>query len=310
MKYISDIWPLILRAHRAAMEAIAEPYRSEFDRLNHRFQTGDPAIVGHFVYLVENFDPACLSVETYQRRDPFDHFRVVANFLEKMADLGWLEPVNENNYLITSRGHEIRDLRWRILNPLLANQAPLPPAEMDYLLATLAHIVAMTADAPGPPEKWSLKTRLRQGLKPPPGSSPLHWFIHYRMDLGTYRDDAHLATWRDVHRMTPLAWEMLTMLWSGQADSAETLTLVLGRRGFTAAEQTAALDDLEQRGWIRQCEDGKHQLTEESQKARDTAEALTNEYFYAPWSISNEHETERLRYLLRVIAKEPLGKQI
>jgi hypothetical protein len=182
--------------------------------------------------------------------------------------------------------------------PLLAKHAPFAPAEMDYLLAMLAHIVATTAAAPGPPDKWSLKTRLRRGLKPPPGSSPLYWFIHYRMDLGAYRDDAHLATWRGVHGVTPLAWEITGALWSGQADSPETLTQVLGRRGFTAAEQTAALADLEQRGWIRQGEDGRYRLTEEGQQVRDAAEALTNEYFYTPWSILNEHEAEHLRHPL------------
>jgi hypothetical protein len=280
------------------MDAVAKPYRAEFDRLEHRFQTGNPAVAGHFVYLVENFDPNAVSVESYQRRDPYDHPQIVADFLVKAAERGWLEAVDENNYRITGRGYEIRDLRWRILNPLLANQAPLAPAEMDYLLAALAHIVAMTAAAPGSPDKRSLKTRLRRGLKSPPGSSPLYWFIHYRMDLGAYRDDAHLATWRGVHHIEPLAWEMITMLWSEQADSLRTLAEALGRRGFSAAEQTTALDDLERLGWVSQGENGRFTLMEEGKGVRDAAEALTNEYFYASWLELRAHEFERLRDVL------------
>jgi hypothetical protein len=145
MRHISDIWSLILRAHQAVVEAIAEPYRAEFDRLNHRFQTGNPAVAGHFVYLVENFDPACLSVETYQRRDPFDHPQVVGNFLEQAAERGWLKLTGDKIYHITDHGHDIRNLRWRVINPLLANLEPLPPADMDYLLAQLQHIVVTTA---------------------------------------------------------------------------------------------------------------------------------------------------------------------
>jgi hypothetical protein len=127
------------------------------------------------------------------------------------------------------------------------------------------------------------------------------------MDLGAYRDDAHLATWHGVHHVMPLSWETISMLWSGQADSLETLTQVLGRRGFTAAEQTAALDDLEQRSWVRESKDGQYQLMEAGRRVRDAAEALTDEYFYGPWSISNEHDTERLRHLLAVLAKAVIG---
>lgn len=302
MEHLSNLWSLILNAHQTAVQAIAQPYRAEFERLRGRFQTDNPAIVGHFVYLVENFDPNHFSVEAYQRRDPFDHPQVVADFLKQAADLRWLEPTGDDVYRITDQGHAIRNLRWRISNPLFADQTPLPAADMEYLLAKLQHFVVATAASPRPPNKWSLKTRLRHSLQPPPGSAPLYWFVHYRMDLGAYRDDAHLATWRDVHQTTPLAWEMLTLLWSDQADSAETLAQQLGRRGFPPADHTAALTDLQQRGWITQEGDGRCQLTAEGQSVRDTAETLTNTYFCSPWAISNKHESQRLRHALTALS--------
>lgn len=154
------------------------------------------------------------------------------------------------------------------------------------------------ATARKPPEQWAIKTRLKHALQPLPGSAPLLWFIHYRMDLGAYRDDAHLAAWRSVHQITPLAWEMLGMVWAGQADSAETLAQQLDRRRYSSADHTAALNDLQKRGWIVLEENGRYRLTDEGQNIREAAETLTDTYFYNPWAILGEQKLGRLRDML------------
>lgn len=302
MNNLNELWPLVLQAHQAILQPITPKYRSEFHRLRHRFQTDDPGLVGHFIYLIENFDPYHLSVEAYQRRDPFDHPQVVAGFLRQAAELGWLTANDDGSYSITEQGQAIRQLRWRIINPLLAKQRPLPTADMEYLLAKLQHIVQAIATAPKPPDQWAIRTRRNHGLRPLSGSAPLLWFAHYRMDLGAYRDDAHLAAWRSVHQITPLAWEMLGMLWTEQADSAKTLAQQLGRRGFPPADHTAAITDLKQRGWIVLEDNGRCRLTDEGQKIREAAEFRTNSYFYAPWTTANDREILYLYNLLAQLA--------
>jgi hypothetical protein len=298
MQPLTDLWPLILQAHQTAVQSIAQAYRAEFERLRGRFQTDDPGVAGRFVYLVENFNPQRLSAADYQRRDPFDHPEVVSGWLEDAAARGWLDPNGDGSYRMTGEGHAIRDLRWRIVNPLLARQNLLPPAGMEQLLAQLGHVVEATAAARQPRHPWAFQTRRRYGLQLPPGSAPLLWLIHYRMDLGAFRDDVHLAAWRELHQVSPLAWEMITLLWSGQADSTEGLAQSLGRRGFAPADHAAALDDLQQRGWISQGKEGRWQMTDEGQQVRDAAEARTNEWFYAPWAIVSNGEAERCRRLL------------
>jgi hypothetical protein len=76
---------------------------------------------------------------------------------------------------------------------LLAGLQPLPAAELDQLLSLLKRVVEAAVETPEPPRKWATMMRKMYGLKPPAGSCRLWWFIKYCMDLGAYRDDAHLA---------------------------------------------------------------------------------------------------------------------
>ncbi len=69
----------------------------------------------------------------------------------------------------------------------------------------------------------------------------------------------------------------------------------------------ADLLGLANQGWVRE-EAGTYQVTEAGKKIRDEAEALTDKYFFAPWSSLNESELEELASLASQLRDKLKGK--
>jgi len=300
----TDLWPLILQAQDSIFQAIAASTQAKLGEWIRLIQVPKPKYVFHFIYIVENFNPYHLSVSDYQRRDPFDNPQLVADNFAQFAALGFVQPINTEVYQITEKGYDIRQQRWQILNEILAEVNLLATADLQHLLALLQQVVEATAVVPEPPPKWAMTIRQEHGLKLIENSHPLFRFINYRMDLGAYRDDAHLATWRNAFTISPSAWEAFSHIWSGQANTLDLLLQQLSRRGYPQSTYTTALQDLQQRDWV--IKDGNsYRLTEAGQNIRQTAEQQTNDSFYKPWSILNHDEIEKLYTLLKQLTQDP-----
>lgn len=299
--HLTDLWPLIVQAHIHVFQAITPAAEAKLGELVRAVQAPQPRHLFHFIYIVENYNPHHLSVEAYQRRDPFDNPELVAADFAQFVALGFIEPKGPDTFQITDKGHEVRQQRWQILNELLTEVNLMAAADLQQLLTLLKRVVAATAVAPEPPAKWAMTTRWQHGLKLPQNSHPLFHFNNYRMDLGAYRDDAHLATWRDPFTIRPPAWETFSLLWAGQAHTLDDLFLQMTRRGYPQSTYTKALQDLQQRKWIIK-EGGIYRLTEIGQTIRETAERQTNTYFFMPWFTLNPKEIEELRSLLKQLA--------
>ena len=149
---------------------------------------------------------------------------------------------------------------------------------------------------------WAFQTRQWRGLKPPIDElAQLAQLIELRMDLGAYRDDAHLAAWREPYDISPHAWEVMTRIWQGQTGTLETLSNLVASRGFSPTETAVALEDLIKLGWLVQA-DENYQLTEEGISVRQTAEQQTNHIFFTPWSVLNSGELESIKQTIEAIS--------
>ncbi|HJZ46612.1 MAG TPA: hypothetical protein VKE41_05580, partial [Roseiflexaceae bacterium] len=118
----------------------------------------------------------------------------------------------------------------------------------------------------------------------------------YLTDLVRFRDDAHIAAWRP-YEIDGLAWEALTLIWRGEAYSAETLAKRLERRAQPVQAYVLAIHELVERSWIAQYSE-TYRVTDRGAALRQQAESMTERYFYAPWSCLSDAEIGELRGLL------------
>jgi predicted transcriptional regulator len=198
----------------------------------------------------------------------------------------------------------VRRQRWQILNAALAEMELLPEVELAQLNSLLARVVAETAVFAAKSSAWAFQTRQQHGLKPPIAPlAPLAQFIEWRMDLGAFRDDAHLATWRKQYDTSPHDWEVMARIWQDQAKTPAGVSDDLARRGFSKLETAVSLDKLINLGWLTQEHDA-YRMTEEGNWVRQTAEQQTNNIFYGPWSTLTPSELKAVQQLLKTVSSK------
>lgn len=293
----TNLWPQILAAHGTIGQSLPPATREAVQELLFSYGVG-PKYIFHFVYVVENYEATALSTAHYQKRDPFDHPDSVDEFWAGCRAAGFLQPNDEGTLKITEKGEAVRHQRWQILNEGLATLTLLPDAELDQINALMARVVEETAVSTTRSSAWALHTRRQAGLRPRVAPlASLAQFIELRMDLGAYRDDAHLAAWREPYPISPHAWEILGTIWQSETATLSSLTAALGRRGFSETETAVALKELIRLEWLEQKQEN-YRLTELGRTVRHEAEQNTNLIFYSPWSILTAAELETLESAL------------
>jgi len=118
-------------------------------------------------------------------------------------------------------------------------------------------------------------------------------------DLHAFRDDAHISAWMPSG-VNGHAWEVLSFVWNGEADTVEKLVERLPYRNYTAEEYTQTLNDLTTRGWVEPGDNG-YKITDAGKKIREDAEAATNANFFDPWQVLSDDEFARLGELLNAL---------
>ena len=121
----------------------------------------------------------------------------------------------------------------------------------------------------------------------------------YLMDLFAYRDDLHLSASRQYFNDAGIVWMVLGVLWKGDAVNAVQMDEKLAFRGDDVDEYEIAIQAAMELGWVEQGNrPDAFRLTEQGKQLREQAEQDTNEYFYAPWSVLTQDETNELHELL------------
>ena len=198
---------------------------------------------------------------------PYGSVRVLEARFALAVKHGILIASSENEYHATEKG---MDWRKQLIHAATESVAHLQPI--------------LTADL----QKF-------KNNHPHDGELMLRIFIHYFGTLDKYRGNAHLATWKH-YNIEGNRWEVLTYVWRGEINTLEKLCNELSFRGITRDEYAEILQELVERGWVKETS-GEYQLTAEGKRIREEAEALTDKYFFAPWSCLSESELEELSSL-------------
>jgi hypothetical protein len=237
------------------------------------------------------FAPEAVSNELFQVRVPYQDY---TQRLEECVEKGVMQPAGEGQFRLTDQGREAAQRVILAAYARMGTLNPLPELDLLYLATLLQRLVYASLDAPQPPGKWSINHSRRFD---PGEKAPLLIKIdQYLSDLAAYRDDAHLEAWGSLDFDGP-AWEALTIIWRGEADTLQALHRKLARRGFPLEVYESAIDHLKARGLLRERQ-GSLQLTSAGQEIRQAVERDTDQYFYAPWSCLDDGETQALGDLL------------
>ncbi|MFN8372730.1 MAG: hypothetical protein U0694_07615 [Anaerolineae bacterium] len=253
-----------------------------------------PHVIGEFIYMCENYNVRAMSAEHYLRRNCYYLPAIMQQMIEDIAACGLFAPAGmPATYSITPKGERFFARADELLQPRWS----LPPAESETLtqvITLLRPVVKATLDGNLPCETWAVQTRAQYGSKVAPTALPFQQLNELIFDLWAYRDDSHLAAWRVPYPdISPQAWEALSVLWEGKANTPAATAEALKDHGFSADDYAVALQTLLARGWVTE-DEAIYTLTADGKKRRDTAETLTNEYFYTPFSVLTAAERAEL----------------
>ena len=281
------LWPLV----DETSHALGAHYKPALDKAAKQAGLEPPA--SGILITVQMFDPHPVASWRLRVRFPYTASRRYDERLQTAARLGFLKAAHEGEYRLTELGRRTVRQMLHAAYAALEKMAPLPAEDLERLAGLLRRLVDASLAAPEPPGKWCI--HLSRRLDPGAEAAAVR-IDQYFSDLNAYRDDAHLAAWQS-HDLSGAAWETLTMLWRGEVKTLDELMRRLAQRGHTREDYEEALNDLLQRGLIRE-EAGAYALTRQGQALRQKAEQKTDEYFYGPWNCLADGEAEEMRVLL------------
>lgn len=287
---IKEMWPLALQA----LQALGSHYRLPMEQMIAKL--GLPEWCTGILFPALSFEPQAVTAQKMHVRGAYTAEALFARRLQEAAQLGLVQE-EENQagaYRLTPYGREAAVKIIQAAYDCMRQLQPLPATELEQLAGLLYRLVDACLKAPSPPGKWCIQ--LSRRLDTGEDAHVVIRIDQYLSDLSAYRDDAHLAAWQP-HRCSGQAWEALTLLWRGEAATLDEVFGKLERRGFSREEYRQALDDLILRGWVQADED-RYSLTPLGGQIRQTAEEVTDEYFYAPWRELGKTDLQNLRGLL------------
>ncbi len=286
---LSELWPLALKAMRALEEKYTQAMQEKAAQV--RLET-----LGYFWMLAaESFEPEPVTPALLRVRNPYMAPQAYVERMANAAARGYLRPVGRDGYLLTLKGHTTVHAVVQAAYDCMSGLVPLSPEKLERLADRLSRLVAACSAAADPPGTWCIA----HSRKNDPGvNAPVVERIdQYLSDLAAFRDDAHLASWRDLGVDGP-AWEALSLLWEQKAPlSLDALFDRLKRHGWEKEDYRLRLEALSGRGWVeRQGEE--YAITLAGDGVRSNAEAQTDRFFYGPWSCLEDSELAELRSLL------------
>jgi Helix-turn-helix family len=249
-------------------------------------------------YLIQaaEFDPAPLTVADVRVRDIYASERIAAALLELMASEKWFDRSAAGEYHLTADGRAVLGQLRQRQHRLIAMIEPPRDAQAGRLAALLGRVIEAGLEGADPPGAWCLAHSRNRA----PGSDapPLVQIFQYVEDLNAIRDDAHIAAWRP-YAISGHSWEAFAFVYTGHADTADTLFDQLAYRGYSRAEYVVTLENLAGRGWIERADAaGAYRTTMAGQAVHAEAERRTDAHFYAPWSCLSGDEIAEAHMLL------------
>jgi len=254
------------------------------------------------LYLYSELGLSGFSIKDFQKRDPFTNPEQFEKVFVRLNVKGWIEPLSDGSFRVTEKAREgVRHI-VRMGETQLLDFKSMPDHELERLALLLKQIVAESKATREPPEKWAILIRFRVADE----HSPLIVQIkEYLMDLFAYRDDSHLSAARPHFNEAGIVWMVLGSLWKGEAVNAQQIAEKMIFRGYEADDYEIAVQAAVGVGWAEPADRADtFRPTQQGRELREQAEHLTNEYFYAPWSVLVQDEIDELYDLLTQLRSE------
>jgi len=243
-----------------------------------------------------------LSTEDFQKRDPFSNPELFEKNFALLNLRGWIEPVLDGSFRVTEEAREAARQIIRAGDEQLSGFHGMPDSDLERLAILLKQIIAESKVTHGAAEKWAILQRFRVADE---HSSLIAQIREYLLDLYAYRDDSHLSAARPHFNDAGIIWLVLGALWRGTAFTAAQMAEQMPFRGYEAEDYEIALQAAVELGWAEQADrPDTFRLTQQGRQLREQVEHLTNEYFYAPWSVLVQDELDELHNLLTTLRHE------
>ena len=282
---LKSIWSALEESYSVCSDTSA-PAIEKFAEENHLsagYWSWGPAII---LFPDETISPA-----QWMKIFPYGLPQTINERLASAAEGGYLV-AGGDGFRSTEKGKAAAHRGLQALTDGIAHLHPLPPNDLQRLVDYLVRLSDASFAAPEPPPKFCL-TRYKNYKSTFDDNAPLiRLFVHYFKELDFYRMDSHMAAWR-VHNLEGNCWEVFSEVWGGKNNTLDKIFDELSFRGITREEYASILQELVERGWVRQ-DDETYQPTAEGKRLREEAEALTDKYFFAPWNCLSESELEDL----------------
>jgi Helix-turn-helix family len=289
---LTKFWPLI---HSIIQEfwSITEPYIE------------DAAIredIPIELYLYSELGLDVFSIENFRKRDPFSNPEQFEKLFVRLNVKGWIEPMSDGSFRVSEKTREAVRYIVQAGDAQLSGFHSIPEGDLERLAILLKQIVSESKVTYEPPEKWAILNRFRVADE----QGPLIVQIReYLMDLFAYRDDSHLSASRPHFNEAGIVWLVLGWLWNQDAMNAKQMAEKMAFRGYEVSNYEVAIQAAIEVGWVEvNNTPGTFRLNQQGKELREQTERLTNEYFYAPWSVLMQDEIDELYNLLTKLRDE------
>jgi len=254
------------------------------------------------LYLYSEMGLDNFSLANFQKRDPFTNPEQFERVFVRLNVKGWIEPMSDSSFQVTEKARASVRHVIQAGDAQLLDFCSMSEDQLKRLAILLKQIVAESKVAPEPPEKWAILRRFRAATD----YDPLIVRIReYLMDLFAYRDDSHLSAARPHFNRAGIIWIVIGALWNKEAVTAEQMTEKMASRGYDDSDYEVALQAAVEIGWAEvDPRPGTFRLSRPGQELYEQAERLTDEYFYAPWSVLMQDEIDELYELLTKLRDE------
>jgi hypothetical protein len=282
----AKFWTLI----RSAIEeilAITEPHVEEA-----AIQQNIPIEL----YTYSEFGLDSFSREEFQKRDPYSNPIQFEKVFVTLNFKGWIEPQENNTYHVIQQARDAARTLIEEGNKHLLPFESFTDINLERLASLLKQIVLASKFAPPPPEHWATVKRFSVLEK----DSPLILRIReHLLDLHAFHDDCHYTAAHPHFGRAGIAWLVLGALDKNETVTAEQVADTLVFRGYEASHYEVALQAALQIGWAQAMNTlGVYCITQKGRELREQVEQLTNEYFFATWSLLSQNQLDELYDLL------------
>jgi hypothetical protein len=254
------------------------------------------------LYLYSEMGLDNFSLANFQKRDPFTNPEQFERVFVRLNVKGWIEPLSDASFQVTEKARASVRHVIQAGDAQLLDFCSIPEDQLKRLGILLKQIVAESKVATEPPEKWAVLRRFRVATD----YDPLIVRIReYLMDLFAYRDDSHLSAARPHFNRAGIIWIVIGALWNKEAITAEQMAEKMASRGYEESDYEVALQAAIEIGWAEvDYRPDTFRLSKQGKELYEQAERVTDEYFYAPWSVLVQDEIDELYALLTKLRDE------